>query len=1025
MSLPRKSALYTLAVSILLISLPAFAQIDAFSRVGAWPYGPSNSVDVDPARQLAFLGSGGVVLVLDISDKTAPVLLSEEIHTHGVAYDVFYDKANQYLHIACGEGGFELWDVSDPVWPERLAITEVLYFGYDTPVGNVDVFGDFAIVECEWGYVHSLDFSDPFNPVDVSFNGLMGNPARDLHVSDDGQAHTTGGDRYQRLRIEFDGTIRNSGYKDYTWGPSTVFGTDEVAYVGYSSYLHIVDILYPGWPLWSSTYVGGILDMVEKDGILYIISGDRLQIWNVQTHNNPYFLGSLTIDFYYSDRIVVSGQYAYVTQGSGGLRIIDVSDSAAPVQVGQYETLHVTWDTIYEGDRAYLAHDTDGVFTLDMTDLSRPELIHAWEMPGVARHLAGEDERLYAAALNGGLRIASLADPSAPAELGAYEDISAWRVEVADNLAYVIHSVANQPDFLRVLDASDPAGVLLLGELELPSIIWDLEKVGDIIYVGAGDDGIRIIDVSDPHAPVEVDQVYRSNVHELVARNGLLYVTCFDSFDGGLYIFDISDPAAPLQLSWLNETGVAPGHISLAGDYAYIGDFEYLHCILISDPTAPIDLGEYTMPGDFFTVTSRDELVLVSDGVAGLQLVENLHYEDPGGGLSWEVLDSDVSEHLFGVQFVDRDRGWVVGEDGLILHTVNGGDDWEIQPSGIATDLNDLCFLDANLGWAVGSGGRILKTVDGGLSWSILPSGTGELLNAMVFIDENEGWVVGSGPIILHTTDGGASWQQQSCPTGYGLSDVDFVDSEHGWIAGGDAGQILRSNNGGENWYIVNTGSIYPFFAIDFVSTTTGWAVGMFGEIMKTVNGGLSWADQEGEHPPAWLYDVFFLDENRGWNVGFDGKIQSTTDGGELWSTQLTGNPSELHGVHFVDASAGWAVGWDGTILRALGGSTAVGEGSDGTASAAPSKLTCHPNPFNPSTKLSFQLPAGAQVRLEIYDTAGRKVRTLLDGFLNAGPVAATWDGRDGGGKALSSGVYLARLDMSGEIATSKLVLLK
>jgi hypothetical protein len=60
-------------------------------RVGAWPYGPSLAVAVDEPRNLIFLGSGGVVLVLGGQDRTNPQLISESIHTAGIVLDLCYD----------------------------------------------------------------------------------------------------------------------------------------------------------------------------------------------------------------------------------------------------------------------------------------------------------------------------------------------------------------------------------------------------------------------------------------------------------------------------------------------------------------------------------------------------------------------------------------------------------------------------------------------------------------------------------------------------------------------------------------------------------------------------------------------------------------------------------------------------------------------------------------------------------------------------------------------------------------------
>ncbi|MBC8424295.1 hypothetical protein H8E07_09250, partial [bacterium] len=67
------------------------------------------------------------------------------------------------------------------------------------------------------------------------------------------------------------------------------------------------------------------------------------------------------------------------------------------------------------------------------------------------------------------------------------------------------------------------------------------------------------------------------------------------------------------------------------------------------------------------------------------------------------------------------------------------------------------------------------------------------------------------------------------------------------------------------------------------------------------------------------------------------------------------------------------------------------------------------PNPFNPRTTLRFELTRGGDVRLDVYDLDGRRVRTLVDGYLPAGEHRAIWAGRDDGGRPLSSGPYLGQ----------------
>jgi hypothetical protein len=84
-----------------------------------------------------------------------------------------------------------------------------------------------------------------------------------------------------------------------------------------------------------------------------------------------------------------------------------------------------------------------------------------------------------------------------------------------------------------------------------------------------------------------------------------------------------------------------------------------------------------------------------------------------------------------------------------------------------------------------------------------------------------------------------------------------------------------------------------------------------------------------------------------------------------------------------------------------------------------------YPNPFNPTTTISFELAAPGRIRLEVFDVAGCRVATLVDGMRAAGPSQAAWNGRDAVGQPVSSGVYFYRLLTGGTSQTKKMVLLK
>ena len=82
--------------------------------------------------------------------------------------------------------------------------------------------------------------------------------------------------------------------------------------------------------------------------------------------------------------------------------------------------------------------------------------------------------------------------------------------------------------------------------------------------------------------------------------------------------------------------------------------------------------------------------------------------------------------------------------------------------------------------------------------------------------------------------------------------------------------------------------------------------------------------------------------------------------------------------------------------------------------------FSVYPNPFNPSTTISYSLPLPARVSITIYNVRGEEVRQLINGYELSGSHTVTWSPRN-----VSSGVYFCRITAGGRVATVKMLLLK
>lgn len=97
------------------------------------------------------------------------------------------------------------------------------------------------------------------------------------------------------------------------------------------------------------------------------------------------------------------------------------------------------------------------------------------------------------------------------------------------------------------------------------------------------------------------------------------------------------------------------------------------------------------------------------------------------------------------------------------------------------------------------------------------------------------------------------------------------------------------------------------------------------------------------------------------------------------------------------------------------------------TQSVEPSTLLMsnYPNPFNPSTTISFNLPSVMNCKLEIYNLKGQRVTSLLNETRGAGKHTITWDGLDEAGRPVSSGIYFYRLTTPQRTISAKMLMIK
>lgn len=287
---------------------------------------------------------------------------------------------------------------------------------------------------------------------------------------------------------------------------------------------------------------------------------------------------------------------------------------------------------------------------------------------------------------------------------------------------------------------------------------------------------------------------------------------------------------------------------------------------------------------------------------------------------------------LRAVRFVDALEGWAVGDDGIILHSIDGGDTWERQPCGIRASLRSIHFLTPYTGWVVGrqelangqSVGIVLKTSDGGIRWDLTATNAVPGLNAVKFFDERNGMAAGDGcdafpSGLFSTKDGGRSWQAVAGPRCPSWLAADFTGPDVGVLSGASShlaavrqGRLIPADYEALAERNIHSIAVQGNFAA---------AAGQGGLVLISPNsGGMRWGFPELPLPQKVRELCDFrsvaVSGKSVWVAGRPGTIVLYSDNeGRSWKVQRTGTSATVLGMHFVDGKTGWAVGERGTVL--------------------------------------------------------------------------------------------------------------
>lgn len=293
----------------------------------------------------------------------------------------------------------------------------------------------------------------------------------------------------------------------------------------------------------------------------------------------------------------------------------------------------------------------------------------------------------------------------------------------------------------------------------------------------------------------------------------------------------------------------------------------------------------------------------------------------------WERHPLNTLASLKDIFFLNENRGWIVGGNGVIFSTLDGGKTWAPRDRFTTDDLVQIRFTDADNGWIlcqrnIYNIGReaisyLRKTTDGGQTWEKIEfEGAGrERVTRLLFGKDGSGRAFGEGGIFYNLQDDGKTWKRSHTAIHFLLLDGALTDSSIGALVGA-GGTIMFTQDGGFTWERATLigDADTRLNAVYFAGSKAGaWAVGSGGKIFHSNGGARLWR-QQASTVSADLNDVTFTSARDGWAVGESGVIVRTTDGGQTWSDVQSPVNHSLQRIFFTGGRL-WAVGFGGTVI--------------------------------------------------------------------------------------------------------------
>ncbi len=605
-----------------------------------------NSYALDIKDNLAYLGVGPRIYVLDISDPSTPVFVGQSSVFPGVVRSVLV--GGNYAYVAAGKGYLRILDISNPTQPMEVAFYQESGYAQGLALDGTILY----IADNPHG-LRVIDLSDPLNPRKLGELSLSSSSSS-VAVSDD-RVYLTGssfGTEFEVIDVSDPsvpvvmGTVEIHETQGAMVQAVQVWGN--YAYVAASSAgLVILDIRDPANPVKIGEYKTSWADGLVLEGNRLYLSDwvEGLYLLDITYPNNPTLVCFTGVKMSGQQipgqrNMVARKEMLFSANINQGLTIVDYSNAACPGILSGYDVPlpGAAWDVFVEGDIGYVIEDMLGMFTLDVSKPDQPYQLGSdisTSRGGLRspRAIISQGSLVYLVDINNGFSIYNVSDRTNPIELSQVVDPQGMTdIAVSGHFAYISlqgHGSGNQGRGFIIMDISNPAQPVQVSYTALDygantiTVKGEYAFYPDMIEMAetGSPSSLRVFDISSPSNPLQVGAADLTNLAPEVFRIKVSEEYAFlGDFKNGLRIFDISDPAQPRLLGSLS-TFVMVEDLVVVGDKVFTASYGCVNAIDISDPSHPILEAQIMTPGLSMGIYAIEDKVYIADCDGGLVIL--------------------------------------------------------------------------------------------------------------------------------------------------------------------------------------------------------------------------------------------------------------------------------------------------------------------------------------------------------------------------------------------------------------------